>query len=610
MRKLIHSKFELDLSTFKLTDVQQNSWFADGFFTQYSFPFEIDLVQDLDIATDFISLYNSLPTTFFKCKYVHNDEIQDCEFEITEIGEKLSCTITYGFEQLPSFEKKLSELSLQTFDLPAQTSIYQHANSVISQTWPAVNYNFPAVHTDKYDTSSDIWADFKKTINNRQNGVFLENVYNTIDNDSENVNIMQPLPYWLHILERGFADAGYGFAGDILQDARIKKATLFGNVDYFKNFKTELTDVYELDIDNVEAVDLVPSGTSSWFVNNFYEKVTINRAGAFRIIGYYNINWVPNTVTNFFLKVNGVTVISNIKQGLNSNSDETINFNQIFNFSNNVNTIEVISRQLEEPGRSQMCGFDINPVSAVDNNGNILPSVYNENKIQLKKAVPDITFVDFVKVIKNWFNYDIDIVDKIVYMNRIDGNINHDNAIDMQHQEVKTPRRKFRQGSSFLLKFADVDGSQYVYDKVFQDKTRIATTGYITNDKTNTIEINGLPLPKLNRNDLDSAFCFENNDSKVYLVPYNGLINNKNISIEPADYLLPVVHLAYWEKWFRFRINSVGYFWAIKAFEKQILGLKVKSKIYAFGNTHIIKSIQRQEILPELYNIEIETESL
>jgi hypothetical protein len=50
MRKLIHSKFELDLSPFKISDTEENNWFSDSFFTKYSFPFGVDLTDDLDVA--------------------------------------------------------------------------------------------------------------------------------------------------------------------------------------------------------------------------------------------------------------------------------------------------------------------------------------------------------------------------------------------------------------------------------------------------------------------------------------------------------------------------------------------------------------------------------
>ena len=43
MRKIIHSNFELDLSTKKITDISENPIFSDKFSTKYSYPIEIDL---------------------------------------------------------------------------------------------------------------------------------------------------------------------------------------------------------------------------------------------------------------------------------------------------------------------------------------------------------------------------------------------------------------------------------------------------------------------------------------------------------------------------------------------------------------------------------------
>jgi hypothetical protein len=56
-------------------------------------------------------------------------------FEIESHQDKLSCTTRFGYEQLPSFDKKLSELSLDKFDLPSGTTIYQHAESLITKKW-------------------------------------------------------------------------------------------------------------------------------------------------------------------------------------------------------------------------------------------------------------------------------------------------------------------------------------------------------------------------------------------------------------------------------------------------------------------------------------------
>jgi hypothetical protein len=52
-----------------------------------------------------------------------------------------------------------------------------------------------------------------------------------------------------------------------------------------------------------------------------------------------------------------------------------------------------------------------------DQTGNPLSTVINKNEVDLKRAVPDMLFDDFVKGIKNWFNYDITKVEgNTIYM--------------------------------------------------------------------------------------------------------------------------------------------------------------------------------------------------
>jgi hypothetical protein len=156
MRKLIHSDFELDLSNFKLSVVKENFWFSEEFFTAFSFPFEMELTDELDALLGFISRYNSVdPKVYIECKHYHNNEISDAILEIEQLQDRISGSIRFGYDQLPNFDKKLSELPLDKFELPSGTDIYEHAETIITQTWPAVNYNFPQIHTDKIDPDND-----------------------------------------------------------------------------------------------------------------------------------------------------------------------------------------------------------------------------------------------------------------------------------------------------------------------------------------------------------------------------------------------------------------------------------------------------------------------
>src|SRR5690606_487460 len=104
-------------------------------------PFEIALTDENDAAFGLISHYNSMNAeTVYEGMYIHGDTMERAVLEIEECEKALSVTLRYGFEEFPSFEVKLSALPLIDINVP---NIYTHAAGIVSQTWPAVNYNFP-----------------------------------------------------------------------------------------------------------------------------------------------------------------------------------------------------------------------------------------------------------------------------------------------------------------------------------------------------------------------------------------------------------------------------------------------------------------------------------
>jgi len=287
--------------------------------------------------------------------------------------------------------------------------------------------------------------------------------------------------------------------------------------------------------------------------------------------------------------------------------DVDINFETLVDLEVNDITIEgYIGFTTEQP----IINLTISAVRLNDALGVAIPTIVNENKVDLTKAVPEMSFVDYVKIVKNWFNYDLTIIGKLAIMNPIEREINYGETIDLQFSEIKRPLRKFNQGKSFLLKFQDTDNKDFTFLPVFHSQSGVVNSGYVEDDKTTTIEINGLPLPLLTRNGAQTAFALEQNDSKAYLVSYDGLYNGNNLAQPNTDYLIPAVHLAYWKKWFSFRINSHGFNWQFKTWNEAIMQLKVKTKIFVYQRVHIIKTINKTEIKPNYFEIDIDCEAL
>lgn len=623
MRKLIHSDFELDLSNYKVSVVRENQWFSDQFFTKFSFPFDIDLTDELDALLGFISRYNSTDVnTIIECKYYHNNEVEDAILEIEQHQEKLSCVLYFGYDQLPNFDKKLSELPLDKFELPEGVSIYQHAETIITQSWPDVNYNFPQIHTDKIDPDSDdVWFAFEKIINNYKDGAFLINEVvpgvGGADDEIYNRNIMQPLPYELHVLKKGFEDIGLSLSGDILNDTRFQKKLIFADVDYATTVTQESITILKMSQDNIETgtitENLFGGGTRTYSFNRYLITQPIDNPGRYRIIGKVVLFSIINETVYLRIKYRNQIIWQHSYSASINQPKVVKGVNVVFDTLVDLNPNEIVieSWQRAVNDNQIIVDLDINPVRLHDAEGNPIPSIINKNEIDLTKAVPDITFGDKIREIKNWFNYDLEIQGNLAIMNRVQNKlvVDSSNALDLTEYEVKRPLRKFPKGISFLLKFQDVDSKDYTFLPVFQNANGFVNSSFVTNEKTNTIEINALPLPLLVRNGVQTAHAFEQNNAKAYYVLYDGLTDSLNLAKNPEEILLPAVHLQDWKQWFDFRINAQEFTWPLKMLSWQFQKIKTKTIIYAYKKYHLIKIINDTEYKPGEFEVELETVS-
>ena len=242
-----HKDFTQDLSDYKITIVEENSWFTDSFFSSYSFPYQTP-IDEWDKNFNPIYQHNSIDfeTSFDDGKLFLHGDMYSAKMEIEEHqGDYISQHFQFGIESFPAFEKKLDELPLEVIQVD---NIYEHFNEIKSKTYPEVNYNFPLIHTDKYSTSDETFKHYLGSINYcDNNGDFLINKIEA--GEVYNYTILQPVPYLLYILKLGFETDGYELKGDILTNNTLKKTLLYKSTDYFSenqsqefNFKRSGTD--------------------------------------------------------------------------------------------------------------------------------------------------------------------------------------------------------------------------------------------------------------------------------------------------------------------------------------------------------------------------------
>jgi len=605
MRKFIHSKFELDLSNFKITDTSENPWLTGTYFAKYSYPFTIDLDDELDQAMGFVSHYNSVDAqTIFKGWYVHGYVMELAELEVEEIEAGLSVTLRYGFDEFPNFNKKLSELPLLQLTVD---NIYEHANTIVEQTWPAVNYNFPQIHTDKIDPDSDeVWADFEKIINNRRGGVFLVNEVDFEAEINRNRNIIQPLPYLLYLLQAGFADAGYQLRGDIIADADFIKTLVYTDTEYFTTLSQASIPLY---VPATEYDQYFPHEGSLYDQIIISRRVDITQPGEYRITGNVRVRRALYTTSVVRIKYRNTVIFQHAALQDNTFFDMPIDlvFTTLTDIEDSYLTFYYSAGYLES---DITFDININPIRLHDDSGEAIPTILNLNEVNLKRAVPDMTFGDLVKLVLAMKRMNISREDNFININYVSQELRTANKVDCSQLEVKRPKRNFNKGNSFLLKYEDVESKDYVYAQVFQNKDGFVTTGYTTNEKTAELPLKALPLPLLNRNSVQTAHAFLQDNSKPLFVIYNGLIGGKNLSRDPANLLVPALHENYYKVWWAARIDTSSFTWTYQAFYEDVLPLTVKSLVHAYQNIHLVKSLQKTEVSPDVFEVEIVTEVL
>jgi len=603
MHKLIHSDFELDLSNYKLTIIEENHWFSDQFYTKYSYPFVLKLEDAIADAFEvLLSYYSENPDTIFELLYVLGDTLEKATLIIDEIiGNEISIIVRYGFDEFPNFEKLLSELELESFDI-AVGDIYSHAESIITQSWPDVNYNFPQVHTDKIDTSESMWQYFGEIINNRKDGAFLIN--EVVGEITYNRNLMQPMPYYLYLLKRGFELGGFTLHGDVLENTLLQKMTVYHENKYFN---TNEQQHYYLSVTHDDEISR--NGRLAYY----NKSVEILAPGKYHLDGTVMIQSLWKTWCYVKIMYRDTIIFQyHVYDGRHHSGEPYFKYvdKEFETLQDGLpHTLTIESKQYYmNPSIADVYADSMILFDAV---GGAIPNVENLNEIDLNRVVPGITFGEFVTIIKNWFNLDIDLRGTEVWMNYIESQISYANAYDLQEFEVKHPPRRPQQNSSFLLKYADVDSEEYTFDAMFYNRDGWTSDNYVTDDDTSEIEINALPLPLLERNDVQTAYAFETNDTKLYAVLYEGLnAASKNLSEDHSPLLIPNLSPIYWDKWLRFRVTSTNFKWAFTTWIEKITGLKAKGKIFAYGNYHIVKSIEKTEVKEDLFTVEIETEKL
>ena len=599
---------KLDLSKQKFSIQENNAKVSDSQFTKIIFPFSLPVSEEiLNSIGDIINHAATDVETVIDCKLEHEGRVHDAKFEILgNEGSYAEIQIDYGFDELPNWTKKLSELPLENFSVP---DIHTYAPTVLNKKYPEVNFNFPRIYNKKYDPTTEVWDAFDGFLNDMKPDM-TEMRRNYIDGVGNifNVNIIHPMPYILHVLKTGFRDAGFELKGHILTDADLLYRTIYSGTDYFTSKQQRR---YDFNIKASQPDELMlENGPDDYCI---YERhITIEKTGTYKIAGLIKFWKAKKMFSNYQISLNGQKLWQ--KRTNSDRSDYMIDIPIDIDFNvNQENSILTFfcKKQYHPDWDFQLADLLVTSAVLEDISnaelGEDTGFVTNRNEVNLKNAVPDMTFGDFVNKICNWFNYAMIPIEKTIYMNRLSLE-KYFEPKDFRKYEAKRPKRVPKKNVSYLLKFPELDRK---VDSVFYDAKGFKLNGEEIAD-TKVIDIDGycLPVYMPKPNSHSTAVVQTDSTTMLQLVYYDGLTNGTNNAKNPAGCHFPELFYKNWENWLKRRLECYEYTWKFTIPIEEMANYSINDYIYCYDNIHLIKTLNKDKVSETTYEVEIITETI
>lgn len=604
---------KIELTQFKVSFNETNDWFNAQFTTDYSFPFDVP-IDYLKSVVDFDENATN-QTTLFKGKLYKFGRIEDATFKIQEVlGKQASCVIFGGVSQFPGFDKKLSEFPL---DVVEGINMKEYAKETIVKDYPETSFNFPMVHTDNYDSTSSEFNGFRKIINHFEDGDYVQNAIDELDEVDVINNIMQPFPYLMHVLQKIFQTAGYTLAGDILTIPDLQKALLCNKKNYFTSL-VKTTIPFRQNTDQWDSLDLVKSGIQHV---KFEHEITIEKKGNYILYGQvvsavFKIQPFNNNMTdiNVLIEQVGVSTVELYEYNVNGTDYDPTSAKKVKRVSKNVDLEfsaeagDIIRITKIEPKRDSVpellenypeaFSLDIFPVRYLNPDDSPIISLLDKDYIDLKELVPEMTAEELVNEVRMLKNLDFTPNGSVVTMNFIDKNINRENCLDLSKYNVSNPLRTYDDELSFELFFSDEKKENN--NSVYVTKSQVFESNYLTQKETIPIEINALAYPVIFRNNVSTAHQNDDEDSKLRLIYYSKIDDlEEDLPTCYSNDLMKMknIYELYYKKWLTLRINSVKFNWNFIIPLHKYPHFNVKSILFYNKIFHVLSEKENELLL-------------
>lgn len=584
--KVIVNDFILDLTSKGVTSVEKNNVFRDNITKSFSLPFNLKLTKEISEAFGIIQINGvvnyktKIPVVIFKASEYFNGYIKISKI----IKQEVTLTLYYGRETLPVYDKKLNQLSFEKIDV---VDVKTFAKKQNSKQWPQVTHNFVTVRDENFKENAN-YQNFEGYINNTNNGNFISNSYQTVEEQQMlfNRNVMVPMPYLLEILKVGYLEENKVILGDFVDDV----------------FNHKILHVPENHLERLSSItynDTNFNQPTSSFVNsnNVFSSYALNYDTYSQ--GTYILDFkfeMPAHIAVFFdLKITqNETVIYSLKS---ENSAVSINETIIVNVDTE-NTTEFVNVSLtlreQIPSISKYNSFVFR---LQDDKLNVF-----KNKYDLADFMPDITFREFVNEVENLFNLDVDVQDNVVYLNYLDKSLKKLIFEDKSIYQIEDPVRKIDDSKTFSLKLANDS-------EIFVGKNGVLPVTSSDGLESHTsIEIDVIPLTVQNIDGIKTANQVKET-AALKLILYNGLVGNLPLAASSFNNRKLDINGFYsnWVNWLKFRTSSEiveDSFYASTSED-----FNIRKGLLKYNKKHVIKEVKTVTVNSRFNKVSIISET-
>lgn len=601
MMYLQTSNWKIDLSKYDVQFLEENNLFTDDFTTDFSLPFTIsankELIRKLGLP-DFQNITNvnvSLP-----CRLFRFDRHYPAMLHIGQIkGSKIECDISYGDHEMPVLNINLRDLPWPTIITP---DLLLYAKDKITKSWPDTPFNFPMIYRPDIGGSSP-YESFDGYVNNYQGFGFLQNYIQPGDPsapDEEdkkdkyiNRNVMAPCPYLLEILRFGFAQAGKRIVGELTQDEVLKQVVYIPE-NFLERFET--SDFQEFSFNSPTEV----INTGSNFINVYERTLLPEDVGSYKV--KFDLNIPPSFAGFFKLQIIQRSAISQIDTVVSSYQSQNTRVNLKDDLSIDIRSgqeLDKIIVKLElSHNNEDITDYNEFEFSNEEGKLNIFPKRFTASAF-----MPDMTFGEYLNLLKNWLNLDIKIEENYVQIDFVKNNFSQKKQRDHRHLEIPEPQYKINSGRFFKLKYADA--SKVYYNKngqVFSDLS----------DESNDSSVIDIDVQPLIIESTASATTgvYPEEASKIDFAVYTGPIEGKPwLNREETQKLsIQNVFLNYWEDWLHFRVNSKTYKESFTCNRYEVINVKEIS--YKYNQLLLLKKVDKKYTSNNVMQVDVEGETL